>query len=140
MFKGMEESAIDPGQESGSERLPDHEPSCAAPRAWRGTWLRRMGETLEEEVSGGCSLSLELARIILEVTSEDHAKRLLDLGSGFSSCVLRAYAAGVSGAVMWSVDDDPAWLEKARTRQVTDRIGAVFRLGRTSASTDEPGR
>ncbi len=33
-----------------------------------------------------------------------------------------------------------AFLWKARTRQVADRSGAVFRLGRTSASTDEPGR
>ena len=54
------------------------------------------------------AISLELARYILEVASEDHAKRLLDLGSGFSSYVLRAYAAGVPGAVAWSVDGRPS--------------------------------
>jgi hypothetical protein len=56
------------------------------------------------------------------VASEDHAKRLLDLGSGFSSYVLRAYAAGVPGAVGWSVDDDPAWLEKTRAFLVSEGL------------------
>lgn len=68
------------------------------------------------------AISLELARFILEVASEDHAKRLLDLGSGFSSYVLRAYAADVPGAVVWSVDDDPAWLEKTREFLVSEGL------------------
>jgi predicted O-methyltransferase YrrM len=68
------------------------------------------------------AISLELARFILEVACEEHAERLLDLGSGFSSYVLRAYAAGVSGAVVWSVDDDPAWLEKTRAYLVSEGV------------------
>jgi predicted O-methyltransferase YrrM len=69
------------------------------------------------------AISLELAQFILEVASEDQAKRLLDLGSGFSSYVLRAYAAGVPGASVWSVDDDSAWLEKTRAFLVSEGLG-----------------
>ena len=68
------------------------------------------------------AISLELARFILEVASENHAKRLLDLGSGFTSYVLGAYAAGVPGSVAWSVDDDPAWLEKTRGFLVSEGL------------------
>lgn len=68
------------------------------------------------------AISLELARFLLEVAGNDHAKRLLDLGSGFSSYVLRAYAAGVPGAVVWSVDDDPAWLEKTRALLMSEGL------------------
>ena len=68
------------------------------------------------------AISLELARFILEVASEEHAKRLLDLGSGFSSYVLRAYAAGVAGTVVWLVDDDPAWLQKTRAYLASEGI------------------
>ena len=71
------------------------------------------------------AISFELARFILEVASEERAERLLDLGSGFSSYVLRAYAAGVPGAVVWSVDDDPAWLEKTRAYLVSQGINTV---------------
>src|SRR5262249_34193548 len=38
---------------------------------------------------------------------------ILDLGSGFSSFVLRSFAA-TCGATVWTVDDDPAWLERTR--------------------------
>ena len=89
------------------------------------------------------AISLELARFILEVASEDHAKRLLDLGSGFSSYVLRAYAAGVPGAVAWSVDDDPAWLEKTRAFLVSEGLSTEHLYNwsefLTLASTNGPG-
>jgi predicted O-methyltransferase YrrM len=89
------------------------------------------------------AISLELARFILEVASEDHAKRLLDLGSGFSSYALRAYAAGVPGAVAWSVDDDPAWLEKTRAFLVSEGLSTEHLYNwsefLTLGSTNGPG-
>jgi predicted O-methyltransferase YrrM len=89
------------------------------------------------------AISLELARYILEVASEDHPKHLLDLGSGFSSYVLRAYAAGVPGAVAWSVDADPAWLEKTRAFLVSEGLSTEHLYNwsdfLTLASTNGPG-
>jgi predicted O-methyltransferase YrrM len=81
------------------------------------------------------AISLELARFILEVASEDHAKRLLDLGSGFSSYVLREYAAGVPDAVAWSVDDDPAWLEKTHAFLVSEGLSTEHLYNRSEFLT-----
>lgn len=89
------------------------------------------------------AISLELARVILEVASEDQAKRLLDLGSGFTSYVLRAYAASVPGAVAWSVDDDPGWLEKTRAFLVSEDLSTEHLYNwsefQTLSSTNGPG-
>ena len=45
-------------------------------------------------------------------------KRVVDLGSGFTSYVLRRYAAAAAsqgkGCEVWSVDDDAAWLGRTR--------------------------
>lgn len=41
-------------------------------------------------------------------------KRVVDLGSGFTSFVLRRYAAKAGGCEVWSVDDDAAWLGRTR--------------------------
>ena len=59
--------------------------------------------------------SLELA-VFLELFCEDmKPKRLADLGSGFSSYVLRAWANKQTDVPeVWSVDDSAQWLEKTR--------------------------
>lgn len=41
-------------------------------------------------------------------------KHILDLGSGFSSFVLRSYAASQNGVIVYSVDDSLKWLEYTR--------------------------
>jgi predicted O-methyltransferase YrrM len=41
-------------------------------------------------------------------------KRVVDLGSGFTSYVLRRYAKAAGGCEVWSVDDDAAWLGRTR--------------------------
>lgn len=52
--------------------------------------------------------------ILLTVFCENlKPMRLLDTGSGFSSYVLRSYAA-TTGAEVFSVDDNEHWLEKTR--------------------------
>lgn len=59
--------------------------------------------------------SLELATFLYSFCELMKPTRIVDLGSGFSSFVFRHYAAQASApAQVWSVDDDPAWLEKTR--------------------------
>jgi hypothetical protein len=83
----------------------------------------RHGQYISTVSDSAHAISLELARFILEVASENHAKRLLDLGSGFTSYVLRAYAAGVPGSVALSgrrrpslAGEDP-WISSERGPQ-----------------------
>ena len=54
------------------------------------------------------AVSLELASFLLFLAETVHPARILDLGSGFSSFVLRQ----VRGASVLSVDDDANWLER----------------------------
>lgn len=82
-------------------------------------------------VHGGperAALAVEHARYCREISSEKMAadlgfstflqlwclankpKRVVDLGSGFTSYVLRRYAKAAGGCEVWSVDDDAAWL------------------------------
>ena len=88
-------------------------------------------------VHGGperAGLAAEHARYCREISSEKMAadlgfssflqlwcqthkpKRVVDLGSGFTSYVLRRYAAAARGTPceVWSVDDDAAWLGRTR--------------------------
>jgi predicted O-methyltransferase YrrM len=59
--------------------------------------------------------SLELASFLDAFCELVRPARVVDLGSGFSSFVLRRYAAQSDRPVeVWSVDDDPAWLDKTR--------------------------
>lgn len=60
------------------------------------------------------AVSLELA-VLLQLLCESLApKRILDLGSGFSSYVFRKYASVAQGCEILSVDDDAEWLEASR--------------------------
>jgi predicted O-methyltransferase YrrM len=60
--------------------------------------------------------SLELSRFLLFFCVIRNPGRILDLGSGFTSFVFRAYAqAAPRNPVVWSVDDSAEWLEKTRT-------------------------
>jgi len=59
------------------------------------------------------AISLELAAFLLVLCRQRRPARLVDLGSGFSSFVFRMHQAhDEGGATVWSVDDDPAWLER----------------------------
>lgn len=59
------------------------------------------------------AISLELASFALAFCRLVKPKRILDLGSGFSSFVFRRYAKE-SGCEVLSVDDNAQWLEKTR--------------------------
>lgn len=56
--------------------------------------------------------SHELGALLCAACKSRQPRRLLDLGSGFSSFVLRSYASSKAGVTSVSVDDDSAWLGK----------------------------
>jgi predicted O-methyltransferase YrrM len=61
------------------------------------------------------AISIQLAFYLWEMAEEIRPLRVADLGSGFSSYVVRTWAAECSPeTVVYSVDDDAAWLEKTR--------------------------
>ena len=62
------------------------------------------------------AVSFELAVFLAVLCRCLRPGRIIDLGTGYSSCVLRRYQQESAPAPeVWSVDDAPAWL--ARTRQ-----------------------
>lgn len=68
--------------------------------------------------------SLELSAFLLSLCEASGYKKIVDLGSGFSSFVFRYYAKTTPGVEVYSVDDDAQWLEKTRgylkSREVSD--------------------
>jgi predicted O-methyltransferase YrrM len=58
--------------------------------------------------------SLQTAAVLLALCRNEQIGSAIDFGSGFSSYVLRLWATEAE-CVVWSVDDDPAWL--ARTQE-----------------------
>lgn len=59
--------------------------------------------------------SLELVGILLGLTEALDARRVVDLGSGFTSFALRRFAADRPELEVHSVDDSAEWLEKTRS-------------------------
>lgn len=58
--------------------------------------------------------SLELSAFIFSICKINQYKKVLDMGSGLSSFVLRLYAKETPDVKVFSVDDDAAWLEKTK--------------------------
>lgn len=58
--------------------------------------------------------SLELIATLWLLAEDSGARRIIDLGSGFTSFILRTYAAEHPGVEVWSVDDSAEWLERTR--------------------------
>ncbi len=79
--------------------------------------LRPAYERYTKEVSrADMAVSWETACFLYEVASIKKSQKILDLGSGFSSYVLRSYAVNVnSEAQVTSVDDNESWLEKTKS-------------------------
>jgi predicted O-methyltransferase YrrM len=69
---------------------------------------------VSEVSTPGMAASLELAAFLLSLCQASSFKKVADLGSGFTSFVLRYYAKSVQGVEIYSVDDDAQWLEKTR--------------------------
>jgi len=64
----------------------------------------------------GMALSLETACLIWALCEKRQPKSILDLGSGFSSYVIRLWATrqAKENPIVFSVDDDAAWLEPSQ--------------------------
>lgn len=61
------------------------------------------------------AISLQLSFLLWELLCERRPSCVADLGSGFSSYVLRFYASRCNpGTKIWSVDDDAGWLHCTR--------------------------
>lgn len=78
--------------------------------------LRALYDRYVAEVSHpSMAVSWESARYLRQLCDALGPTRVLDLGSGFSSLVLRHYASSAEHAVsVVSVDDDPRWLDRTR--------------------------
>jgi len=66
--------------------------------------------------------SLELSALINALCHANDYKKLLDLGSGFSSFVLRNYSKLRLNSVVYSVDDDILWLERTREYLINSSV------------------
>jgi predicted O-methyltransferase YrrM len=97
------------------------------------------------EYTGGVSFegmpfSLESACLLWSLCEVTSPKRILDMGSGFSSYVYRRYQASARmKPEVWSVDESEEWLEKTREYLVSHELSDdnLFYLGDFQAL--EPG-
>jgi len=70
------------------------------------------------------AISIELATFLLVTCRLSRPRKILDLGSGFSSVVFLYYAATTTREVdLWSIDDSEEWL--ARTDRFTRSVGLL---------------
>lgn len=91
--------------------------------------MPRAQETLREDYDdyvanvswSGMAVSLPTAALLRLLCERLRPRTILDLGSGFSSAVLRQYAQRAGDATVTSVDDDSEWL--GRTREYLERRG-----------------
>lgn len=56
--------------------------------------------------------SLELCLYLEEYCNENNPKKIIDLGSGITSCILRMYKKNHPDVIVFSVDDNKSWLKK----------------------------
>ena len=69
------------------------------------------------------AISLESAAFLLAFAHCVSPKRIVDLGSGFSSYVLRLYASQASSDTRtYSVDDDSAWLKRTEEFLISEKV------------------
>jgi len=72
--------------------------------------LRKTYRNYTQTVSPTYSISWRASVYLLELIEKLKPKRILDLGSGWSSYLFR-----LDGAEVWSADHDRMWLEKTKT-------------------------
>jgi predicted O-methyltransferase YrrM len=72
-------------------------------------------EYINNVSSPDMAISLELATFLYTYCKINKCKKIVDLGSGFSSFVLRLYASDSEKVEVYSVDDDEQWLKKTET-------------------------
>ncbi len=93
--------------------------------------LRPIYEQYVKEVSrADMAASLELIAFMHATCKANKYTKLLDLGSGLSSFVFRLYAKENPDVIVFSVDDDAAWLEKTKDFLIQNQLSTenVFTL------------
>ncbi|MBS1681417.1 MAG: methyltransferase domain-containing protein [Bacteroidetes bacterium] len=70
---------------------------------------------INEVSSSNMAASLELSGYLLSICQTNQYSHMLDMGSGFSSFILRYYAKENPHVKVVSVDDNVAWLDKTKT-------------------------
>ena len=105
----------------GDERKPAGEAMPALRSFSRGSCsiteeMRAAYEEYTRNISHeGWPLSFESACLLWSLCEATGPKRILDLGSGFSSFIFRLYRSTAKmEPTIWSVDEDSDWLEKTR--------------------------
>lgn len=89
-------------------------------------WMDEPYERYVSQVSiASMAASLQMCKFLGDLCRAVRPTNVLDLGSGFSSFVLRHYCEDV-----WSVDDDAGWLDKTRDFLVSEgvRIDQILHL------------
>ena len=98
--------------------LADYESRAAKRRLELTTAYETYVTTTSTRLMGVSMQTATLLRVLCDVL---RPRRILDLGSGFSSYVFHSYAATNKDATVMSVDDNSLWLGK--TRQFLHRYG-----------------
>jgi predicted O-methyltransferase YrrM len=105
------------------ERVPDSGPNslfdkfCSSKRKLAAASAKQFLSKAYAEYTSSISppdfaVSLETAAFLYSLCKRLAPRNILDLGSGFSSYALRSYAAERAGVNVFTVDDDPSWLQK----------------------------
>lgn len=86
------------------------------------------------------AVSLRTSQFLFVLAKAIDARRILDLGSGFSSFVFRLYSMGAGkDAVVYSVDDNEKWLAKTRGFLGDLQVHEDFLLNWQSFRQSAPG-
>lgn len=104
--------------------------------------LRPAYERYVKDIShADMAVSWETACFLYEVASINKSLNILDLGSGFSSYVLRSYVANMnSEARVTSVDDNESWLEKTKSFMESSKLSVERILTWTDFQKNNKGR
>ena len=66
-------------------------------------------------------------RVYFSICFQQRPRIILDLGSGFSSAVFRLYMAQQNvQTTVYSVDDDPLWLNKTRDSLKANNLSQII--------------
>ena len=107
------------------DRVPAFDEFADLAKEARARLLPHHTRYVEEVSNATHAASIELAVFLDVFCSVGRPAAVADLGSGFSSFVLRSYATRSDGDVsVWSVDDHPGWLEKTRNYLSEKGVGA----------------
>lgn len=87
------------------------------------------------------AISLELSAFLLFLCDLRRPRRILDLGSGFSSFVFRHHMSGANPKPdVWSVDDSREWLDKTRSFLTRRNLPADRLISWDDFVRQDPGR